>query len=103
MVERLVRRLWFQKLETEPWSQFGFNTIQFGDHPAVAIMSIVVERVAQNHMEVAAELKLPAALVQADSNKLLRDTYVDDGTTRGCPGDISRQTASSLGPFLLSP
>ena len=74
MVERHVRRLWFHKLETETWFQFGFNTVKFGDNPTVAIMSLAVERAAETYMEVAADLMLPAALILADSNKILRDT-----------------------------
>ena len=52
--------------------QYGFNTVQFGDCPAAAIMSLTIER--------AVDLKLPAVFMQKDTDKLLRDTYVNDGT-----------------------
>ena len=88
MVERHVRRLWFHKSEKEPWTQYGFNTVQFGDWPAAAIMSLAVEQAAETHKEVAADLKAPHDVVLKDSNKLPRDTYVDDGTTGGNPGEV---------------
>ena len=47
------------------------------------------ERAAETALEVAEDLKLPAEVVQKDANKLLRDTYVDDGTTGDSLGDVS--------------
>ena len=94
LVERHVHRLWFHKSESEPWLQYGFNTVQFGDHPAAAIMSLAMERASETSEHVAADLKLPADIVKKDADKLLRDTYVDD---------ISCLIASSLEPSPLWP
>ena len=80
LVEWHIRGLWFRKSEMEPWNQYGFNTVQFGDRPAAAIMSLAVERAAETMLEVATDLKLPPDVVLKDSNKLLRDTYIDNGT-----------------------
>ena len=52
-------------------------------------MSLAVERATETALEVAADLKMPEHIMQLDTNKLLRDTYVDDGTTGGSPGYIS--------------
>ena len=43
-VERHVCRLWFHRSESEPWLQDSFNTVQFGDCPSAAIMSMAMER-----------------------------------------------------------
>ena len=92
-MERHACRLWFCQSESEPYS---FNTVQFGDRPAAAIMSLAVERASETATEVATDLKLPADLVQRDADKLLRDTYVDDKTMGGSPSDISRLMGSKL-------
>ena len=52
-------------------------------------MSLAVERAAKTHKEMAADLKLPHDVVLKDSNKLLRDTYVNDVTKIGNPGEVS--------------
>ena len=52
-------------------------------------MSLAVEKAAKTMLEVAADLKLPEDVLQKDANKPLRDTYVDDGTMHGSPGDVS--------------
>ena len=70
--------------------------MQFGDHPAAAIMSLAFEWAAETHKEVAADLKLPQEVVLGDSAKLLWDTYVDDGTMGGDPVNVSRMMGHKL-------
>ena len=90
-MERHIQRLWFWKSEKEPWEQYAFNTVQFGDRLATEIISLVVERVAETHKQVASDLKLPQEVVLGDSTKRLWDTYIDDGTTGGSPEDDGTQ------------
>merc|ERR1712105_251437 len=89
LVERQVCRLCFCQSESEPWLQYSFNTVQLGDCPAAAVVSLATERASETAVEVAADLKLPADIMQRDANKLLRDTYIHDGTMGGSPSDIS--------------
>ena len=96
LVERHVCRLWFHRSESEPWLQYGFNTVQFGDRPAAAIMSLAVERALDTAKQVVADLKLPADVMQKDTDKLLRDTYVDDWTTGVSPSDVSHLMGNKL-------
>ena len=87
----------------EPWQQYGFDRLQFGDRPAAALMSIAVERASKTAADVAAELNLPEELVMADSVKLVQDTYVDDGSTGGSQLDVDRMMGTfnpSLGQFI---
>ena len=69
---------------------------QFLDCPAVAIINLAVEQAAENHKEVATDLKLPQEAVLGDSSKLLWDTYVDDGTTGDSPEDVSHMMGHKL-------
>ena len=55
-----------------------------------------MERAAETALEVAADLKLPADIMQRDTNKHLRDTYVDDRTMGGSPSDVSRLMGHKL-------
>ena len=59
-------------------------------------MSLAVERAVETAHEVASDLKLPQNVMLKDSNKLLRDTYIDDGTTGANPGDVSRLMGHKL-------
>ena len=52
-------------------------------------MSLAVKRVAETHKQMAADLKLPQEAILGDSSKLLRDMYVNNGTTGGSREDVS--------------
>ena len=52
-------------------------------------MSLAVEQAVETALEVASDLKLPQDAMLKDSNKLLRDTYMDDGTMGANPADVS--------------
>ncbi len=53
-------------------------------------MTIAVERAAETFEEVANDLNLDMDEVKEDSIKLLKDTYVDDGTTGGTKKQVDR-------------
>ena len=96
MVEHHLHHLWFRASPEEPWQQYGFNCVQFGDHPAATIMSLTMEPAAQTYEEVAEDKSLPVEEVKQDSSKLLLDTYMDDGTTGGSPKQFSRMMGIKL-------
>ena len=102
MVERHCRGLWFRKDPTQEWEVYTFNTIQFGDYSAAALMTIAVEKAAETYKEVAQDLNLAEELVKEDSRKLLLDMYVDNSTTGGSPEDISRMLGHLLTNGQLS-
>lgn len=86
----------------QPWKEYGFDRLQFGDRPAAALRSIAVEKAGETASDVAVELDLPEELVKADSVKLVPDTYVDDGSTGGSQLDVDRMMGTfnpSLGQF----
>ena len=75
---------------------FGFECVQFGDRPAAAIMTIAVERAAEAYQEVANDMNLDVEEVKEDSIKLLKDVYVDDGTTGGSQRQVDRILGSKM-------
>ena len=75
---------------------FGFECVQFGDRPAAAIMTIAVERAAEMFQEVANDINLDVEEVKEDSIKLLKDVYVDDGTTGGTQRQVDRMLGSKM-------
>ena len=75
---------------------YGFNCIQFGDRPAASLMTIAVEKAAETYEDVANDLNLHVKEVKEDSRKLLKDTYVNDGTTRGSRKEVERMIGVKL-------
>ena len=75
---------------------FGFECVQFGDRPAAAIMTIAVERAAEAYQQVAKDMNLDEEEVKEDSIKLLKDVYVDDGTTGGSQRQVDRMLGSKM-------
>ena len=57
--------------------------MQFGERPAEALMEISLEKATETFKDVAKDLNLSVKDVKEDSKKLLKDVYVDDGTTGG--------------------
>ena len=90
IVEKNLRRFWFRENPEDNWKTYGFECVQFGDRPAAAIMTIAVERAAETYPEVARDLNIDVDEVKEDSIKLLKDTYVDDGTTGGTKKQVNR-------------
>ena len=59
-------------------------------------MTIAVERAAEAYQEVAKDMNLDEEEVKEDSIKLLKDVYVDDGTTRGSQRQVDRMLGSKM-------
>ena len=59
-------------------------------------MTIAVERAAETFEEVAHDLNIDVEEVKEDSIKLLKDTYVDDGTTGGTKKQVDRMLGSKM-------
>ena len=57
-------------------------------------MTIAVERAAESFEEVANDLNLDVEEVKEDSIKLLKDTYIDNGTTGGTKEQVDRMIGS---------
>merc|ERR1712240_452182 len=96
IVEKNLRRFWFREDPQEDWKIYGFECVQFGDRPAAAIMTIAVERAAETYQEVAHDLNIDVEEVKEDSIKLLKDTYVDNGTTGGTKSKVDRMLGSKM-------
>merc|ERR1711895_355391 len=96
IVEKNLRRFWFPEDPQEDWKTYGFECVQFGDHQAAAIMTIAVERAAETFEEVAHDLNIDVEEVKKDSIELLKDTYVDDGTTGGTIKQVHRMLGSKM-------
>ena len=52
-VECHLRRLWMRFSKDEPWQQYGFDRLKFGDRPAAALMSVAMERASETAAAVA--------------------------------------------------
>ena len=59
-------------------------------------MTIAVEKAAKTYAIVAKDLNLSVEEVKEDSRKLLEDTYVNDGTTRGFRKEVERMISVKL-------
>ena len=81
MVERYCRCMWMRMSLDEPWQLLGFNTVQFGDHAAAALLSVAVEKASENWEEVSKLLSIPPEKVEEDADKIVNDTYVDNDMT----------------------
>ena len=57
-------------------------------------MKIAVGRASEKWEAVAAMLGIDSSLVQKDAQKLLLDTYIDDGCTGGSAADVDRMQGS---------
>ena len=79
-VERHVRRFIWRFEQSEPWQDFAFDCVAFGDCPAA------------NCLEVARDLTAEAGR-QIDpiaADKIIKDSYVDDGVTGGTTEEVER-------------
>ena len=59
-------------------------------------MMIAVKKAAESYEAVAKELNISVCEVKEDSKKLLKDTYVDDGTTGGSRRQVERMIGRKL-------
>ena len=59
-------------------------------------MTIAVKKAAESYEAVTKELNISVSKVKEDSKKLLKNTYVDDGTTRGSRRQVKRMIGRIL-------
>ena len=94
IVERNLRWvLWKPNTETD-MKEFAFNKVQFSDRPAACLMSLGLIKASEHAKRKHAD----NIDIIADADKVVDDTYVDDGTTGGSVEDLDRM----MGERLLS-
>ena len=73
LVEKHLRRLVWRFNDDEPWTDYGFTCVAFGDRPAAAQLELAKKKSAQagNNVD------------PITANKLIKDSFVDDGITGG--------------------
>ena len=85
-VERHLRRIIWRFSVNEPWVDYAFNDVHFGDTPAA------------NFLEIGRNLTADAGkeIDQVASKKIKGDTYVDDGITGGSNEQVEKMKGERL-------
>ena len=86
MVEKHLRRLIWRFSPEEPWQDFGFVVVVFGDRPAAQFLELGKALVADAGRDID-----PVA-----TEKIKRDSYVDDHITGGTKAEVMRMMGSRL-------
>ena len=84
--EKHLRRLLWRFSADEPWQDFGFVVVAFGDRPAANFLEL-----GKNLTADAGEMIDPVA-----SKKIKLDSYVDDGVTGGSRSEVNRMVGARL-------
>ena len=85
-VERHLRRLIWRFSPEEEWQDFAFDTVAFGDCPAGNFLELGRDLIAESGREVD-----PIA-----ADRIIRDTYVDDGVTGGSEYEVTKMKGVRL-------
>ena len=85
--EKHLRRLVWRFSTSEPWQDFGFVVVAFGDRPAA------------NFLELGKDLCADAGkkIDPVASKKIKQDCYVDDGVTGGSKKEVAKMMGDKLG------
>ena len=86
LVERHLRRFIWRFSPDEPWQDFAFDRVAFGDVPAANLLEISRNLLAENGRDID-----PVA-----ANRLINDSYVDDGVTGGSYQEVVRMKGERL-------
>ena len=86
VVEKHLRRLIWRFSPEEPWQDFGFVVVAFGDRPAGEFLELGKDLCAD----------VGQAIDPMASKKLKKDFYVDDGITGGKKADVERMKGVRL-------
>ena len=78
--EKHLRRFVWRWSENGPWLDFGIDKVHFGDRGAACQLEIGKNKTA----------KLGKDIDNKASEKLIQDTYVDDGATGGSEEEVQR-------------
>ena len=85
-VERHLRRFIWRFSPDEPWQDFAFDCVAFGDCPAANFLEIGRDLTANEGREID-----PVA-----ADKIINDSYVDDGVTGGSMAEVERMRGLRL-------
>ena len=85
-IERHVRRFIWRFSPDDPWSDFAFDCVAFGDCPAANFLEIGRNMTAEAGKDID-----PVA-----SKKIEEDCYVDDGVTGGSKAEVQRMKGVRL-------
>ena len=91
-VERHVRRFIWRFSQEDPWQDFAFDCVAFGDCPAA------------NFLEIGRDMTANAGrdIDNVAADKIIRDSYVDDGVTGGTKAEVERMKGHRLGDGTYS-
>ena len=92
LVEKHVRRLVWHFSPDDPWQEFGFDTVAFGDKPAATLLEICKDVT----VDAGENIDLVAA------KKLKEDSYVDDFVTGGSKSEVVKMMGERLGKGVYS-
>ena len=84
LVEKHLRRFVWKFDESDIWQDFGIDRVHFGDTPAACFLEVSKKKVA----ELGKDIDIEAA------EKLIQDSYVDDGATGSSPAGVSRMVGN---------
>ena len=86
-VERHLRRFIWRFSKDDPWMDFAFDCVAFGDCPAANCLEVGRDMTAEAGREID-----PVA-----ADKIINDSYVDDGVTGGSKAEVERMKGARLG------
>ena len=84
MVERHLRRFVWRDNEDEPFQDYAIDRVHFGDRPAACQLEVSKKKIAE----------LGVSIDEDAAQKLIEDTYVDDGFTGGEDEDVKRMVGN---------
>ena len=80
IVERHLRRFVWRFSEQKEWQDFAIDRVHFGDVPAACQLEVSKMKVAN----------LGRDIDNQAVDKIIADTYVDDGVSGGSPAEVKR-------------
>ena len=86
IVEKHLRRLVWRFSPQEPWQDYGFATVAFGDRPAATLLELCKDITVDAGHDID-----PVA-----AKKLKQDSYVDDFCTGGSKAEVARMMGQRL-------
>ena len=84
VVEKHLRRFVWKFEEHEEWQDYGIDRVHFGDTPAACLLEVSKQKVARLGSEIDPEA----------AEKIIHDTYVDDGATGGSEEAVRRMVGT---------
>ena len=85
-VERHVRRFIWRFNSSDPWQDFAFDCVAFGDCPAANFLEIGRDMTAEAGKDID----------EVAAQKIINDSYVDDGVTGGSHTEVEKMKGARL-------